>query len=247
MSIYSQLKYSSEQLKRLAHERESIWPPPISFGLMGKYTKPKSTSEKDDKKDEELYVKFEVPLNVTDPNTGEYERKVKVFSDSYPFDWCEFRETTDELFEAFGCAGPTTYMANKRHHLYIALFAGRAKERYIVNYNTINAVNNQKAIDDQESDAVVLRKVINETAKSFFRSWDSAIQEQQQYMRQNLFMGDLMPSVFIERLKRMNKFVLYFPRVDPTKDEDGVLIPEEQLITIVLHHASHGIMKLQIK
>jgi hypothetical protein len=138
-------------------------------------------------------------------------------------------------------------MANKRHHLYIALFAGRAKERYIVNYNTINAVNNQKAIDDQESDAVVLRKVINETAKSFFRSWDSAIQEQQQYMRQNLFMGDLMPSVFIERLKRMNKFVLYFPRVDPTKDEDGVLIPEEQLITIVLHHASHGIMKLQIK
>ena len=102
-------------------------------------------------------------------------------------------------------------MANKRHHLYIALFAGRAKERYIVNYNTINAVNNQKAIDDQESDAVVLRKVINETVKLFFHSWDSAIQEQQQYMRQNLFMCDLMPSVFIERLKRMNKFLHYFP------------------------------------
>jgi hypothetical protein len=67
----------------------------------------------------------------------------------------------------------------------------------------------------------VLRKVINETAKSlFFRSWDSAIQEQQQYMRQNLFMGDLMPSVFIERLKCMNKFLLYFPQVDPTKDEN---------------------------
>jgi hypothetical protein len=232
MSIYSQLKYSSEELKRLAHERESIWPPPISFGLMGKYVKPKRASEKDDKKDEELYVKFEVPLN-----TNKYKRKVKVFGDGYPFDWCKFRETTDELFEAFGCAGPTTYMANKRHHLYIALFAGRAKEHYIVNFNTINAVNNQKAIDDQESDAVVLRKVINETAKSFFCSWDSsAIQEQQQYMRHNLFMGDLMPSVFIERLKCMNKFLLYFPRVDPTKDENCVLIPEEQLIMLV-HHA----------
>jgi hypothetical protein len=135
---------------------------------MGKYTKPKSASEKDDKKEEELYVKFEVPLNVTDPNTDKYERKEKVFNDGYPFDWCEFRETTDELFEAFGCAGPTTYMANKRYHLYIALFAGRAKECYIVNYNTINAVDNQKAIDDQESDAVGLRKVINETANRSF-------------------------------------------------------------------------------
>jgi hypothetical protein len=65
-------------------------------------------------------------------------------------------------------------------------------------------------------------------------------------MRQNLFMGDLMPSVFIERLKRMNKFLLYFPRVDPTKEENSVLIPEEQLITVV-HHASHGIMQLQIQ
>jgi hypothetical protein len=211
VDIFTIKIYFSEQLKRLAHERESIWPPPISFGLMGKYIKPKSASEKEEKKDEELYVKFEVPLSVTDPNTNKYNMKVKVFSDGYPFNWCEFRETTDELFEAFGCAGPTTYMANKRHHLYIALFAGRAKECYIVNYNTINAVNNQKAIGDQESDAKVLRKVINETAKSFFRSWDLAIQEQQQYMRQNLFMCDLMPSVFIERLKRMNKFLHYFP------------------------------------
>jgi hypothetical protein len=60
-------------------------------------------------------------------------------------------------------------MTNKQHHLNIALFAGRAKEHYIVNYNTLNTVNNQKAIDDQESDAVVLRKVINETAKSFYK------------------------------------------------------------------------------
>jgi hypothetical protein len=59
-------------------------------------------------------------------------------------------------------------------------------------------------------------------------------------------MGDLMPSVFIERLKRMNKFLLYFPRVDPTKEENSVLIPEEQLITVV-HHASHRIMQLQIQ
>jgi hypothetical protein len=87
--------------------------------------------------------------------------------------------------------------------------------------------------------------VVNETAKLFFRSWDSSIQEQQQYMRQNLFLGDMMPSVFIERLKHMNKFLKYFPRAE-TVDKNSVLIPEEQLITIV-HHALHGIMQFQIQ
>jgi hypothetical protein len=88
--------------------------------------------------------------------------------------------------------------------------------------------------------------VINETAKAFYSSWDTSIQDQQQYMRQNLFLGGLKPSVFIERLKRMNKFLKYFPRDDLSLIEDKLLIGEEQLITIV-HHASHGIMQLQIQ
>jgi hypothetical protein len=210
---------------------------------MGKFAK--SASEKDEKKDEGLYVKFEVPLNAKDPTSDKYERKVRIFHDGQPFEWCEFRENTDELFDAFDCVGQDDAQANKRHHLYIALFAGRAKSLYIANYNKINAANNQLEKECQSSDADVLKMVVNETAKSFFRSWDASIQEQQQYMRQNLFLGDMMPSVFIERLKRMNKFLKYFPRAE-TVDENSVLIPEEQLITIV-HHASHGIMQLQIQ
>jgi hypothetical protein len=64
-------------------------------------------------------------------------------------------------------------------------------------------------------------------------------------MRQNLFIGDTKPSAFIERLKRMNKMLQYFPRAN-VFDDDNVFIEEEQLITIV-HHASHGIMQLQIQ
>jgi hypothetical protein len=47
-------------------------------------------------------VKFEVPLNNLDDRSDKYERKVKIFSDGKPFDWCEFRENTDDLFDAFG-------------------------------------------------------------------------------------------------------------------------------------------------
>jgi hypothetical protein len=125
------------------------------------------------------------------------------------------------------------------------LFSGRAKDVYQRHYNQLNAANNALPIEDQANDAEVLKAVVNETAKSFFDSWDTAIQEQQQYMRQNLFIGDSKPSVFIERLKRMNKMLQYFPRAN-VFDDDNVFIEEEQLITIV-HHASHGIMQLQIK
>jgi hypothetical protein len=134
---------------------------------MGKSSKPKSSSSKEDKKEEGLYVKFEVPLNYADStNNDKYERKVKSYSDGKAFDWCEFRENTEDLFDAFGCQGLATNNANKRHHLYIALFVGRAKEVYMANYNRINLANNQIEIDEQLSDAEVLQVVIkNETAK----------------------------------------------------------------------------------
>jgi hypothetical protein len=44
----------------------------------------------------------------------------------------------------------------------------------------------------------------------------------------------------------MNKFLKFFPRDDLSVDEEKILIKKEQLITIV-HHASHGIMQLQIQ
>jgi hypothetical protein len=213
---------------------------------MGKYQKPKSSSDKDDKKDEGTFVKFEVPLNNLDDKSDKYERKVKIFSDGKPFDWCEFRENTDDLFDVFGCTSPSQDATNKRHHLYIALFTGRAKSLYIANFNKINSANAAKPSEEQSNDCDILNMVINETAKSFFCSWDTAIQEQKQYMRQNLFLGDTIPSVFIKQLKRMNKFLKFFPRADTSLTEDKILIEEEQLITIV-HHASHGIMQLQIQ
>jgi hypothetical protein len=77
-----------------------------------------------------------------------------------------------------------TNLANKHHHLFIALFAGRAKEIYQRNYNYFHTTNNALPIEDQASDADVLKAIVNETAKSFFDSWDTSIQEQQQYMRQ---------------------------------------------------------------
>jgi hypothetical protein len=212
---------------------------------MGKYSQPKDASDKDNKKDAAQYVKFEVPLNNTDPNSNKYERKVKIFDDGTPFEWCEFRETTDDLFAAFGCEGAADAHANQRHYFYAALFAGRAKVAYTHNYNHYHAANNALPEEERGSDNDILKLVVNETAKSFFDAWDNAVREQQQYMRQNLFLGDMKPSTFIERLKRMNRFLAYFPRANIFEDAN-VMISEEQLITIV-HHASHGIMQLQLQ
>jgi hypothetical protein len=143
---------------------------------MCKYQKPKSSSDKGDKKDEGTYVKFEVPLNNLDTESDKYKRKVKIFTDGKQFDWCKFRENTDDLFDAFGCTSPSKDATNKCHHLYIALFAGRAKSLYIANYNKINSANAAKPSEEQSNDCDILKLVINETAKSFFHSWDTEIQ-----------------------------------------------------------------------
>jgi hypothetical protein len=45
--------------------------------------------------------------------------------------------------------------------------------------------------EEQGSDNDILKLVINETAKSFFDSWENSIREQQQYMQQNLLLGEL--------------------------------------------------------
>jgi hypothetical protein len=79
MSLYQKLKYSAAQLRKLAKEREAIWPPPISFSLMSKYSPLKDASDKDDKKDAARYVKFEMPLTNADPNSNKYERKSQDF------------------------------------------------------------------------------------------------------------------------------------------------------------------------
>jgi hypothetical protein len=80
MSLYNKLKYSATQLQKLAKERESVWPPPISFILMGNYTQQKGSSDKDDKKDVAQYVKFKIPLNIAEPNGDKYDRKVKILT-----------------------------------------------------------------------------------------------------------------------------------------------------------------------
>jgi hypothetical protein len=184
-------------------------------------------------------------LNNADPNSNKYKRKVKIFDDGTPFEWCEFRETTDDLIVAFGCDGANDAHANKRHYFYAALFAGRAKVAYTHNYNHYHTATNALPEEERGSDNDILKLVINVTAKSFFDSWDNAVREQHQYMRQNLFLGDMKPSLFIERLKRMNRFLAYFPRANIFEDAN-VMINKEQLITIV-HHASHGIMQLQLQ
>jgi hypothetical protein len=136
MPLYQQLKYSAGQLQKLARERESLWLPPITFSQMGKYKKPKGTSNKDDKKDTKRYVKFEVPLYNADPASDKYERKVRIYDDGKAFDWCLFRESTDNLFDAFGYAGNETNQANKRHHL--LLLYSLVAQRTFICATTIN-------------------------------------------------------------------------------------------------------------
>jgi hypothetical protein len=71
--LYQQLKYSAGQLQKLAREREALGRLPLPSAQWANSKKPKGKSDKDDKKDGERYVKFEVPLNSADPTYDKYK------------------------------------------------------------------------------------------------------------------------------------------------------------------------------
>jgi hypothetical protein len=108
-----------------------------------------------------------------------------------------------------------------------------------------DTTNKELPEEEQASEAKFQQMVINETAKAFFNAWENSVRTQQQYMRQNLFIGDMKPLTFIKQLKRMNKFLNYFPR-EKVFDVNLIEIDEQQLISL-MYHASHGIMQLQIQ
>ena len=63
----------------------------------------------------------------------------------------------------------------------------------------------------------LLLLVINDTAKKYFShdcDWSNAYRYQKAYMRKNLYMGDMNPENFCERLSKINRMLTNFPFTD---------------------------------
>jgi len=138
MTVFS--KFADEETAKIRaqlREKEAIWPPPISFDDMSKCSKKKgkkdtekSTDDLDDKKDTKVH-EFEIRLDLDDPDSDTHTKKVRVFENGRPFDWCVWREKFDALLTEMGVTRETDIkvQAQKRHKLCLTTMGGKCLEK----------------------------------------------------------------------------------------------------------------------
>ena len=170
---------------------------------------------------------------MSDSDADTYTKKFEVFENGKQVDWCIWRKKADDLAQLMGLnqESDVTVQARKRHKLFLSIMEGKCLETYQKAYEDNVALNTACDSQDRWNDLEVLEAVINDTAKAFFPNWETAIRQQKSYIRNDLFMGDMLPKNFADRVKKMNDFLIYFPRKDPLVKPK--LLDEEELVDVI--------------
>ena len=156
-----------------------------------------------------------------------YKWKIKVFLEGTPEEWVEHQIEVTDLFNA---GGYTT--ADQKISIYRAVYDGKAKDLFRYYHNARTVKNQDKPIGERVGVDEVLTLTINDMARKMFgNQWSTAARTQKGYLRKTLYMGDMEPDYFYERLKKINSYLPYFPY----KDRMGTFktLEEDELIDII--------------
>ena len=107
----------------------------------------------------------------------------------------------------------------------------KALDFYTENYQYAVKENKESPAEEQVGMDAIIQWTLNETAKKFFDPWVNAARRQKSYLRKGLFMNDMMPKKFIDRVKRLNEALPYFPVADSLKPCQS--LPEDEVIDIL--------------
>ncbi|CAB9515692.1 hypothetical protein SEMRO_732_G194380.1 [Seminavis robusta] len=202
-SVHSKfMDEEAEQRKKVA----KMWAPAISF-FSDKRRKGKS-SQGDEDEDSTNVRTFSVPL---DPDTPEdddkkkqyYTVKLPVFEmGDTPEEWCEWRFNIDDLIKTLGYTKTAQIVRVQR-----SLLKGKSAELYQSFYNKRFS----RKVEKEDQQRMALNKVLNDMALKIFADGAWAARSQKRYMRNNLFMGNMDPEKFADRLEKLNDYLKYFP------------------------------------
>jgi hypothetical protein len=192
-------------------QQEKMWPPPIAFHPKSEKTKGKTTKSEHDSDDDtdtkKKYLKVNILFDPDEPEGDSYEEKVFKFEDGDPEDFVRHRQQLDELFKKLLIEDNP----DQQHRHYQASFFGKAKEEYTRAYNEHNTANEARPNNERLDDDVVLANIVNDVARKFFDNWQSSVRQQKNYLRTCLYIGNQNPKKFIERIKKINEYLPYFP------------------------------------
>ena len=236
MTVFSKFG-NIKAVRQGLRESERLWPPPVPFVSKEKHKKKKSKDDSDDDDDEDNSStksrSFDIPMNpLDDKDTETYRVKVKTFSEGSAEAWILWRQELDDLIDKMG----DDVNAAKSRNIVSSLLTGAAKEEYTDAINIRTDANDQiKKVNDQLTENDVLLLALNDVAKAPFGregDWQYAYRYQQSYLRKNLFMGDMDPDKFSDRLIKLNRMLAFFPFMDDDLPIEREPLDDDELIDI---------------
>ena len=155
--------------------QEKAWPPPIPFKSKATFGKKKSDksdgndSADDNGKDSAHYIALDIKVDKSDRKLKTYREYAYKFAKGNPEDWVLYHRQMQALFTAEEITGD----AMQQHALYMATFAGKAKEEFIRSWNEHQQANNKLDASDLDylTDGHILQNTLNDVAKKFFENW----------------------------------------------------------------------------
>ena len=114
----------------------------------------------------------------------------------------------------------------KQNQIYMSILQGIVRDDYITAFQKRTAANSAAAASRKKTPKQVLVQVITDTGKKFFSNdcdWSTAYRYQKAYMRKKLFIGDMCPDIFCDRLSKLNRMLKYFPPREDFKPAPQVL------------------------
>jgi len=223
-------------MQKLAAEAHSktmqLMPPPIPFDPP---SKKKSRSDRSRQKSEEddadstQYISFDIRIDPKDKNSEKVTRKLKVFEDGTPEEYCKWRIDYDDLvtYPAFAKAEA------KLSHL-TSILKGKSRDNFNTYHAKCKAYNEEEEDKDKISADEVIRYALNDLAHDIFKV-SNAARRQKHYMRNCLVLSGETVRAWGKHLMELNKYFPYFP-VDETdeglaKSHQG--LPDDELNDIL--------------
>ena len=246
MVVFSKYSYDEDLGKAARRQMEKIWPPAIPFinkqvekklKKMRKEDKDQEKKSDEDDDDETNFRTMKVPLDPDDlKHTSYMNVKSRLFDEGDVEEWIKWRIQVNDLIKMYGLDEDDP----KRGKVIYSLLKGKAADWYVHHYRHLSEENKTREEDDRWSEDQILKRVLWHMSCQVFdrrvKSWRSAARKQKSYMRNSIYMGDMDPEDFLERLEELNKFLCYFP-VDKGDGRQKYAKPfkQDELLEILDH------------
>jgi hypothetical protein len=174
----------------------------------------KTANSQDDDDDKSNYASFSFYISDggEEENASKAVIKVKKFEWGSPEEWCKLREQVDELAKSMDCHAENDENTVKQRKIMQAVLTGKGLEIFNTKSTERKTANDALNAATRKTEAQVFKLVLNDMAKKIFLKPEAAYNVQKHFMKTQLRIGNMTVDDFCDRLEKVNKYLVYFPK-----------------------------------